>query len=97
MKKTFLAAILGAAFCIGSVNAAEVIVKLRPPAIRVERRPVRPGPRYVWVPGYHRWDGNAYAWESGRWVVPPREHAVWVAPRWEHRNGGYVFVEGRWR
>jgi hypothetical protein len=29
--------------------------------------------------------------------VPPREHAVWIAPRWQHRHDGYVFVEGRWR
>jgi hypothetical protein len=36
-------------------------------------------------------------WEPGKWEVPPREHAVWVAPRWEHRKDGYVFIEGRWK
>ena len=40
---------------------------------------------------------HAYVWEPGRWDVPPHEHAVWVAPRWEHRSNGYVFIEGRWR
>ncbi|HLK70051.1 MAG TPA: hypothetical protein VKU19_41765 [Bryobacteraceae bacterium] len=97
MKQFLLSAALGAVFCIGSIHAADVVVKVRPPAIRVEKRPPAPSPRHVWVTGYHRWDGNAYVWEPGRWEVPPREHAVWVAPRWEHRNGGYVFVEGRWK
>jgi hypothetical protein len=30
-------------------------------------------------------------------VAPPHRHAHWVDHRWEHRNGGYVFVEGHWR
>jgi hypothetical protein len=63
----------------------------------VETRPARPSPAHVWIAGYHRWDGNAYAWTPGRWEAPPRPHAVWVAPRYVHKNGGYVFVEGRWK
>jgi WXXGXW repeat (2 copies) len=97
MKKFVLSTLLGVAFCAGAVYADDVVVKVRPPALKVEHRPARPGPNYVWVGGYHRWDGNAYVWEPGRWEVPPHEHAVWVAPRWEHRNGGYVFVAGRWK
>ena len=30
-------------------------------------------------------------------AVPKTPGAVWVEPRWEHRNGGYVFIEGSWR
>jgi hypothetical protein len=97
MKQFILSGLLGAALCIGTVSAADIVVHVRPPAVRVEHRPERPGPTHVWIGGYHRWDGNAYVWEGGRWEVPPRERAVWVAPRWEHRNGGYVFVEGRWK
>jgi hypothetical protein len=97
MVKFILNAVLGAAFCIGSVHAEEVVVGVRPPHAVVERRPVRPSTRHIWIGGYHRWDGHAYVWETGRWEVPPHEHAVWVAPRWEHRHNGYVFVEGRWR
>jgi hypothetical protein len=97
MRKFILSALLGGAFCVGSVLAEDVVVHVRPPALRVEHRPARPGPNYVWIGGYHRWDGGAYVWEPGRWEVPPRERAVWVAPRWEHRGGGWVFVEGRWR
>jgi hypothetical protein len=57
----------------------------------------RPSPRHVWVSGYWRHDGRAYAWVSGRWDLPPRERAAWIDPHWEHRSNGYVFVEGFWR
>jgi hypothetical protein len=96
MKKFILTALLGLGLGIGSAQA-EVVVGIRPPAVIVEHRGIRPSPRHVWVGGYHRWDGRAYVWEPGRWDIPPREHAVWVAPRWRHRHDGYVFVEGRWR
>jgi hypothetical protein len=76
---------------------AEVVVRVRPPAAVVERRVVAPGPGYVWIAGYHRWDGAAYAWVPGRWELPPRRHARWVAHRWVHGHGGWTFVEGRWR
>jgi hypothetical protein len=96
MKKFILSALLGVGLGIGSAQA-EVVVGIRPPAVIVEHRGNRPSPRHVWVGGYHRWNGSAYAWEPGRWDIPPRERAVWVAPRWQHRHDGYVFVEGRWR
>jgi hypothetical protein len=41
--------------------------------------------------------GAHFVWEKGRWEVPPRPHAKWIAPRWQHRHNEYVFVEGRWR
>jgi hypothetical protein len=91
---TTLAAI---SLVIGCAEAEEVIVRMAPPAAIVETRPPAPHGHYVWVGGYHRWDGHAYAWVPGRWDVPPHAHAVWVSPRWVHRNGGYVFVEGRWK
>jgi hypothetical protein len=97
VKNFILSALVTAAFCSGLATAGEVVVTVKPPRLVVEHRPARPSPRHVWIGGYHRWDGNAYAWEPGRWEVPPREHAVWVAPRWEHRHGGYVFIEGRWK
>jgi hypothetical protein len=75
-----------------------VYVRVGPPAAVVHVRPVAPGPRYVWVPGYYRYDRRAYAWTPGAWVVPPRRHAVWVAPRWAHdRRHGWYFVAGYWR
>jgi len=80
-----------------SAAMAEVVVRVAPPVAVVETRGMAPGPGYVWINGYHRWDGNAYAWNAGRWELPPRRHARWVAHRWVHRRGGYVMVEGRWR
>jgi hypothetical protein len=97
VRKFFLVSILGLGLGIGATQAAEVYVQVGPPRAIVERRSPAPGPRHVWIEGYHRWDGRAYVWVPGRWELPPREHAVWVAPRWEHRSGGYVFIEGRWR
>jgi hypothetical protein len=97
MRKLFLTALFGVAMGIGSAQADEVIIRTRPPHAIVETRGVRPSRDHVWIAGYNRWDGNAYVWTPGRWEAPPRPHAVWVAPRYVHRNGGYVFVEGRWR
>jgi hypothetical protein len=95
LKKILLTVVLG----IGLVPAFadEVVVRVRPPRAVVEHRVVAPSGRHVWIGGYHRWDGNAYVWTPGRWELPPREHVVWVAPRWRHRHDGWVFVEGRWR
>lgn len=96
MRKFLLNAFVGAAIIAGLAQA-EVVVQVAPPRAIVEHRIVRPSHDHVWIGGYHRWDGRAYVWEPGRWEVPPRPHAVWVAPRWTHRHDGYVFVEGRWR
>lgn len=97
MRKIVTTALFTIALGIGSTQAAEVFVKVRPPAVVVEERGVAPSAQHVWIGGYQRWDGNAYAWAPGRWDVPPRPRAVWVGPRWRHRRGGYVFAEGRWR
>jgi hypothetical protein len=59
---------------------SDIVVKLKPPAIKVENHPDRPSPQHIWVGGYNRWDGNAYVWEPGKWEVPPREHAVLGRP-----------------
>jgi hypothetical protein len=71
--------------------------KLRPPISIREHRTVRPSRDHVWVGGYHRYEGNAYHWQAGRWEQPPRAHARWVAPRYTRRHDGYVYTEGRWR
>ena len=97
MRRLLLTTLIGIAVGIGTAQAAEIVIRLRPPVSIHERRTVRPSPRHVWIGGYHRYEGNAYVWTQGRWDVPPREHAVWVAPRYERRHDGYVFIEGRWR
>jgi len=96
LRKGLLGLVFASALTF-SAAAAEVVVRIAPPAAIVETRGVAPGPGYVWIGGVHRWDGSAYAWSPGRWEAPPRPGARWVAHRWERRHGGYVFHEGRWR
>jgi opacity protein-like surface antigen len=96
MKKFLAAALLGIAL-MPVASYAQVVVRVGPPAPIVERRPPPPGREYVWIDGYHRWDGGRYVWTPGRWDRPPHPGAHWVAHRWEHRRNGYVLVEGHWR
>jgi len=79
------------------VVGREVVVTRTPPAVRVEAETVSPGERYVWTPGYWRWNGNDYVWVRGSWIVRPRPAAVWVAGHWVHRPGGWVWIAGHWR
>jgi len=97
MRRLIANAVLVATLGLAAAYGEEIIVKVRPPKAVVETRGVAPGSGYVWIGGYHRWEGNAYVWTPGRWDRPPRPHAVWVAHRWEHRHGGYVLVEGHWK
>jgi hypothetical protein len=96
LKKVLLGLAFASALTLSAVGQ-EVIVRVAPPRPLVEKRVVAPGPGFVWIDGYHRWDGNAYVWVPGRWERPPRPHAHWVAHKWVKRHGGYVLVEGHWR
>ena len=96
MSKKFLGLIF-AGFMAVSTFAGDVVVKVAPPAAIVETRGPAPGAGYVWIPGYHRWDGEHYVWVAGKWDMPPHPHQAWVAHRWVKRNGGYVLVEGHWK
>lgn len=70
MKKLFSTLLLSTTLAVGAAKAA-VYVRIGPPPPRPEVITVRPGPRYVWLPGYHRWSGNRYYWQPGAWVLPP--------------------------
>lgn len=61
MKKIALAALLAFTLLPAASNA-QVYVRVGPPAPIVERRPPPPERGYVWVGGYHRWDGARYVW-----------------------------------
>jgi hypothetical protein len=98
------AAILMASLTVATACASaapprgRVYVRVGPPAPIVETRIVAPGRGYVWVPGFHTWDGRAYRWRAGRWERGPRANARWVPARWIHdRRHGWYLVEGRWR
>jgi hypothetical protein len=83
--------------CATTSPPGRVYVIDRPPPHRTEIIPVRPGPTYVWVPGYWNRGPRGYVWVAGRYVVPPRPRRVWVAGEWRHARGGWYFVEGHWR
>lgn len=96
------AAVLAAAIGAGSACVASfgngVYVAYAPPAPVYEARIVAPGPGFVWVAGFYRWDGRAYIWRPGRWERPPHPHARWEQGRWEqHGNHGWRYKEGHWR
>lgn len=75
------------------------VVRVAPPVAVARAVLPPPGPGQVWVGPYYRWTGSAYVLVPGRWVLPPRTGAVWVAPRWHYvpARRGYVFVAGVWR
>jgi hypothetical protein len=81
----------------GPTVGADFVIRVAPPRRVNERRDRAPGRDYVWVSGYHRWQGQSYAWVAGRWERRPHPRARWEGPRYVRRQGGYIFVEGRWR
>jgi hypothetical protein len=96
VKKIAMAALLAVTF-LPAASYAQIIVRVAPPAPIVERRPPPPDRGYVWIDGYHRWEGGAYVWTPGRWDRPPHPGQRWVAHRWEHRGDHWELREGHWR
>jgi WXXGXW repeat (2 copies) len=79
-----------------SACVAGFVVRVPPPAMRIEVRGVAPAPAYVWVDGHWAWEGS-WVWISGRWARPPAGRRAWERGRWEHRRRGWIWIEGRWR
>jgi hypothetical protein len=75
-----------------------IFIKEAPPPPREEAPPPPPASTgYTWLPGYWTVRDGRQEWIPGRYEMPPRSGATWVAPRWERRSDGYVFIEGYWR
>jgi hypothetical protein len=92
--------VLGGVLTLGACSTqvrGAVYVPAAPPPPVAEVVPVTPGPGYVWVGGYHRWDGARYVWVGGRWEVGPHPKARWVPGHWRHDRQGYVWIQGHWR
>jgi hypothetical protein len=96
LKKLALTGLL-AVVLSPAVSFAQVHITIAPPAPIAETRPPRPEAGFVWIDGFHRWEGDHYVWTPGHWERPPHEHARWVAHRWVHRHGEWVMIEGHWR
>jgi len=83
---------------VGTSSREVIVVREAPPPPREEPPPPPPpSSSYSWVPGYWSVRDGRQEWVSGRYEMPPRTGATWVAPRWERRSDGYVFVDGYWR
>ena len=101
----FCRSLLGLALLVGTLATSaacaaprgRLYVRVGPPRPIVETRIAAPGPGYVWVSGYHTWNGAAYVWAPGRWDRPPRARAVWVPAQWARDRHGWYLVEGHWR
>jgi len=76
-----------------------VRVDAPPPPLRHEVIVVRPGPAFVWVPGYWDWSPyrHRYVWVAGAWVRPPFRRAIWVGPVWRHHGRHAYYLRGHWR
>ena len=66
-----------------------------PPAVTVETVTPSPGPEYVWVGGQYEWR-KRWVWVPGKWVVPPRPHAIWVGGRWVKHRNGWTWMPSHW-
>ncbi len=97
MKKFAMVALLALTLLPAAASFGQDVIRVGPPAPVTERPGPPPERGFVWVGGYHRWDGAHYVWVPGRWDRPPHPHARWVAAHYVHRHGGWVFVEGHWR
>lgn len=107
-KAVVMAACITGAFAFSGVGCAsgdpprEVVYESSysvpddPPAPREEVVVVRPGPEYVWYPGYWAWHDH-WVWEPGRWVLPPHPRAIWEPGHWVHQGHGWVWHSGHWR
>lgn len=73
-----------------------VVVSNAPPPRVYEVRPASPGVDFIWIEGYHRWDGAAYQWVPGHWEHRPRPHARWKNGKWKHSDRGWYWQDGRW-
>ena len=90
-----LAGTVFAAACAGV--SGRVYVRTGPPPIRAEAVLVSPGPGYVWIPGYYRYERGGYLWIGGHYERAPRARARWVPGHWQHDRRGWYFVDGHWR
>jgi len=97
LAPAILVCALGLGACGGTRVRAAVYVPTGPPPPVAEVVTVTPGPGYVWVPGYHQWNGSAYVWVSGRWEIGPNPRARWVGGHWQHSGRGWYWVPGHWR
>lgn len=101
MKKFLLSLIIvcGALFLYSESSLSQVVVKVKPanPKVVVVK-PLKPGPKHIWVDGHWRWDKKRkeYIWIKGHWSKPKKGHA-WIPGHWKKVPGGFKWIPGHWK
>ena len=70
MKKIALALLFALAM-LPAASFAQVVSRVGPPARVHEHRGPRPERGYVWISGYHRYEGDHYVWTPAVGIVHP--------------------------
>ena len=96
MKKIALALLFALTLC-PVASMAQVVIRIGPPAPIHENPGPPPQPGYVWVSGYHQYQGDHYVWVGGHYDRPPHPGAHWVAHRWVRVHDHWELREGHWR
>ncbi len=76
-------------------SAADIYANLAPPPPRVQHAPP-PRDGYIWGDGHWAWNGAAYYWVDGAWVVQ-RRHMERIADQWEQVGDKWHFVPAHWQ
>lgn len=106
MARLILPAVFAALSCLPAAAQIRIGVELpsihiriapdAPPPIRMEARPYRPSPNYLWVAGYWDRQDDRWAWSPGRWENPGHRGSSWVQPRYQREDGAYRYEPGHW-
>lgn len=61
--------------------------------------PPPPGPpeRYVLERAHWHWDGRAYVWVPGHWVVRQVGFHEYIGGHWAPRHGAWIWIPAHWR
>jgi hypothetical protein len=94
-KRVALLAVVASIMSVAS--QAQVAIRIGPPPPVVEHYGPPPRPGWVWVAGFHRWDGARYVWAPGHYAAPPRPGVRWVPDGYSRRGGRYYYRHGYWR
>jgi hypothetical protein len=86
------------AFAVPAFSQA-IEIHVRPPKLKIEKRPAPPEKHMIWQRGYYSYDQgtNTYSWQPGTWIASPHPHAVWVPPTYVHHHDHWEYVEGHWK
>jgi len=94
-KRVALLAVVASIMSVAS--QAQVAIRIGPPPPVVEHYGAPPRPGWVWVGGFHRWNGARYVWTPGHYAAPPRPGVRWVPDGYYRRGGQYYYRHGYWR